>query len=607
MTANPLEAISAAARVGDFPLVERLSRAALEGQPPRGDLLFFLAVSLQYQNKKDEAIETYARLTEMYPHGAVHWGNYGTALREAGRLDEAEKAYAEAIRLDPKSAAPHVNMGLLEIQRGNYLAARERMLDAIEVEPDQPRARIHAAIACSYCQDFDRCDKLLKPWRQWLPLEDPALQIELATHLLLLGHGPAAQTVLEELVRRQPANADARLRLATVYERSNRIEDAEALIHAVAAETPLTDVPMRRAIDHAFAALAVRKRDLATARTLLENAGPRSEEDSVYYFNLAEIYDKLGEYDLAMQTLARAHALKVADMKRIAPEQFEPGAPPLPTAVPDVSAEDYARWPAFKAPDAHNSPIFIVGFPRSGTTMLEQMLDAHPGLQSMDENPYFNRLADTLRRHDSRILANLEVLRQYDVDELRKQYLLMVAERIPRRWDAQLVDKNPLNMLWLPFIHRLFPNARYILALRHPCDVVLSCYMQNFRSAILVTAGASLERLASAYVAAMDVWLKHVEVLKPNVLISRYEDVVADLPGQAERLARFLDLEDASPMLRFDQHAREKGYIGTPSYSQVIEPVNRKAVDRWMRYRTYFEPILPILEPMIRKWGYTVS
>ena len=129
------------------------------------------------------------------------------------------------------------------------------------------------------------------------------------------------------------------------------------------------------------------------------------------------------------------------------------------SALPDVSAEDYRNWPEFAAPDARNSPVFVVGFPRSGTTLLEQMLDAHPGLQSMDENPFFNRLADTLRRHDSRILGSLDVLRQYDVDELRKQYLLLVAEKITRRWDAQLVDKNPLN-LPRPADHpRLFPEC----------------------------------------------------------------------------------------------------------------------------------------------------
>ncbi len=604
---NLLQAISLATQRSDFPTAERLSRSVLQGDPASEPALFFLAVSLQYQGKLDEAIQCYARLTNLSPSTAEHWSNYGTALREAGRLDEAETAYDEALRLDDQTATPHINQGLLLIQRRDYLAAREKMLDAVDKEPDLSRARIHAAIACSFCQDFDRAERLLKPWRQWLPLEDDAMQLELSNQLLLLGYGTEAQIVVEELLSRAPANAAARLRLATLYERINRVDDAEALIRGVAADFPHMDAPLRRATEHALASVAIRRREPGKAKQLLLDAGPNGPEDMTYYFDLAEAHDKLGEYEAAMRALEAAHAIKIDEVRRVAPEQFEPDAPALPTPVPRVSIDEYRSWPRFEGPDARNSPVFIVGFPRSGTTLLEQMLDAHPALQSMDENPFFNRLADTLKRHDSRILASLEVLRQYDVDELRKQYLLMVTERIRRRWDTQLIDKNPLNLLWLPFMHRLYPNAKYILALRHPCDVILSCYMQNFRSAILVTASATIERLAQAYVEGMQSWLDNVEVLKPEVLISRYEDLVADPPQKARTIAAFLDLEDASPMLRFDAHARDKGYIATPSYSQVVEPINTKGLGRWLKYRAHFDRALPILAPMMERWGYTAD
>jgi tetratricopeptide (TPR) repeat protein len=537
----------------------------------------------------------------------VHWSNYGTALREAGRFDEAQSAYDEALRLDAETSTPHINLGLLLIQRRDYLAAREKMLDAVDKEPDLPRARIHAAIACSFCQDFDRAERLLKPWRQWLPLDDEAMQLELANQLLLLGFGQEAQVVVEELLSRLPGSAAARLRLATLYERVNRVDEAEALIRGVAADFPRMDAPTMRATEHAFASVAMRRREPGKAKELLLDAGPNGPEDATYYFDLAQAHDKLGEHDAAMRALEAAHAIKIDEIRRVAPEHFEPDAPALPTPVPRISVEEYRSWPRFEAPDARNSPVFIVGFPRSGTTLLEQMLDAHPALQSMDENPFFNRLADTLKRHDSRILASLDVLRQYDVDELRKQYLLMVTERIRRRWDTQLIDKNPLNLLWLPFMHRLYPNAKYILALRHPCDVILSCYMQNFRAAILVTACATIERLAQAYVEGMQSWLRNTEVLQPNVLMSRYEDLVADPPRKAREIASFLELADASPMLNFDAHARDKGYIGTPSYSQVVEPINTKGLGRWRKYRAHFDKALPILEPMMKRWGYSAD
>jgi len=537
------------------------------------------------------------------PASSTHWSNYATVLNEEGFSDEAERAFEESIRLDPRNPAPQLNLGLLLLQRGDFLAAREKLLDAIERDPNEPLIRIHAATACARCQDFDRAEALLKPWRQWMPLNDPGLQLELANNLLLLSDGPASQLLLEDLVQMAPDNFEARIRLAGVYERMNRLDDIETLLDATVAAGLVSSDDRRIAVDQLRGGLAARRGRLGEARALMESAGPRHPEDASHYFELAKVYDKLGETDRAMQALASAHAIKVEDLKRVAPERAK-ADPEGPLALPEVSAEEYGNWPKFTAPDARQSPLFIVGFPRSGTTLLEQMLDAHPGLQSMDENPFFNRLADTLRRHDSRILGSLDVLRQYDVDELRKQYLMLVAERITRRWDAQLVDKNPLNMPWLPFIHRLFPNAKYILAIRHPCDVLLSCYMQNFRSSILLSASASLERLAKAYVAIFESWLRHVDVFKPNVLVSRYEDLVVDTAQQAQRIADFLELGDASPMLRFDQHAREKGYIGTPSYSQVIEPVNTRGINRWHGYRKYFEDVLPILEPMLKRWNY---
>ncbi len=603
MNAIPTDALSTAMRMGDLPRVEQLSRAVLAEQPEREDAWFFLAVSLQHQGRREDALQAYRKLTELVPASSTHWSNYATILNEAGFADEAERAFQESIRLDPRNPAPQLNLGLMLLQRGDFLAAREKLLDAIERDPNEPLVRIHAATACARCQDFDRAEALLKPWRQWMPLNDPSLQLELANNLLLLSDGPASQILLEDLVQTAPDNFEARLRLAGVYERMNRVDDIETLLDATVAAGLVSSDDRRIAVDQVRGGLAARRGHLGEARALMESAGPRHPEDASHYFELAKVYDKLGETDRAMQALASAHAIKVEDLKRVAPERAE-ADPEGPLALPEVSAEDYRNWPKFTAPDARHSPLFIVGFPRSGTTLLEQMLDAHPGLQSMDENPFFNRLADTLRRHDSRILGSLDVLRQYDVDELRKQYLMLVAEKITRRWDAQLVDKNPLNMPWLPFIHRLFPNAKYILAIRHPCDVLLSCYMQNFRSSILLSASASLERLAKAYVAIFDSWLHHVEVFKPNVLVSRYEDLVVDTTQQAQRMADFLDLGDASPMLRFDQHAREKGYIGTPSYSQVIEPVNTKGINRWHRYRKYFDDVLPILEPMLKRWNY---
>jgi predicted Zn-dependent protease len=606
MNSNTISSIVTALQAGEILQAEQLCRAALRDEPNDENLLVLLAMCLQRQGRMPEALQVLTSLTRLYPFSSVHWCNLGKMLAAHGEPVEAEKAYLKAINLDPGNPDAKVSQGLLLLKRRDYLAARNVLLDAVALDRASPLARIHAARACSFAQDFDGAAELLKPWRDWLPLNDDALLLELSQLLVLKGSVPDAMALLEEFVGRQPDHLEAKLLLATAYERSNRLADAQALAEVVAATAEASSV-QRNEVEHLLASLMLRKKDPAGARRILERCGAQGDDDYAHYFALAEACDKMGDQEAAMQALSTAHRLEVIERHFDSPEYFTPDAPAMPVSAPRVSAEQYARWPQRDAPEAKDSPVFVVGFPRSGTTLLEQMLDAHPGLQSMDENPFINALADILRRHDPRILEDLSVLRQYDCDELRKRYYALVDERMPRRDGARVVDKNPLNMQWLGMIYRLFPNAKFILAVRHPCDVILSCYMQSFRASGLAAACSTPERLAHAYVETMQHWLLDVETFKPAVMVSRYESLVEDFPKQVNRIAEFLELEDSSPMLSFDQHARNKTYIGTPSYSQVIEPVNRKGLGRWHKYRRHIEPVLPILDPMLRHWGYSTE
>jgi hypothetical protein len=156
-------------------------------------------------------------------------------------------------------------------------------------------------------------------------------------------------------------------------------------------------------------------------------------------------------------------------------------------------------------------------------------------------------------------------------------------------------------------IRRLFPNAKIIMALRHPCDVILSCYMQNFRAPAFMVLCSTLERLATSYANAMQFWIHHQPLLCPDVLLLRYEETVGDFPAQLVHIAEYLGIQDHRYLADFSAHAMRKGYISTPSYSQVIEPVSSRAVGRWESYRSYFEPVFDILRPVASHWGYSLE
>ena len=598
-----IEPIVDALRSGDLAVAEQRCRAVLEHDPDQPDVLLLLGFGLQEQGRAQDALGIFARLTELCPEDALHWSNYATALGRVGDMVAAERAVETAVRCALNDPERLDGLGVMQLEHGKPAAAQATLMRAYDLAPDSVSIRLHAARACIACHDH-RAGILLQPWRNWLPLADEHMA-ELAQLLVQVSELDDGMELLEDRVRRAPGDWSAQLLLAKVYERVNRLNQAQAKLQWILAAIPAdADPGIRREVESQQAQLAMRRRDYAAARALLEHVGPGHAAHDEHYFALAKACDRLGDTDAAMRALETAHAIQVRLLGLSNPHFLESDAPLLPRVDDRVSEEDYRSWPQLKAPEASQSPVFVVGFPRSGTTLLEQMLDAHPRLQSMDERPFMNQLANQLDDIGIEIPRDLRELVQRDCDELRKGYVILACGKVPRRWDARLVDKNPLNMSWLPMIHRIFPQAKFVFVLRHPCDVLLSCYLQNFAAAPLIAACRSLEHLAHAYVAAMENWLYHVSLFQPDVFVSRYEDLVADTPAQTRRIAEFLELGEAETMLRFAERAQEKGYIRTPSYTQVVEPISARGVGRWRQYARYFEPVLPILRPMLDRWDY---
>jgi hypothetical protein len=217
-----------------------------------------------------------------------------------------------------------------------------------------------------------------------------------------------------------------------------------------------------------------------------------------------------------------------------------------------------ASWINYDATDASLTPVMLGGFLRSGTTLLDTILMSHPSTHVREEEAMIARLEDvagdigTLPRMTAQQAANL---RDVYFNELKRGGL------VPK--GAILIDKNPLMTLRSAYIHRAFPDAKFIFALRHPCDVVLSCFMQNLRVTRGMASFLTLENAARFYDAAMSHWMRAREVL-PLTYTVRYEDMVVDLEGQLRPLLDFLGLEDAS-LLDYRKTAKDRGHIRTPS------------------------------------------
>jgi hypothetical protein len=434
-----------------------------------------------------------------------------------------------------------------------------------------------------------------------------AQRIELGYLLLRGGLYADAERLFAGVLHRDPAEPDARLGLITTLERVNRLD--EAVQQRATLQTQLdrsTLLQLRDKLLQVDARLAARRGDHAQARNDLLQLLAEAPADPTLRislrFDLGSALDKCGQPDAAMAAFAQAHgerrALVNDDHPALARDDNVYAAldDPLPRSRPSpVAATD----------DGRQDPVFVVGFPRSGTTLLEQLLDAHPELASFDEQPFVQRLVKSLYAGAATLDQAMARLDGAGVQRARDLYFADVDRVRPNLGTRRPVDKNPLNLVRLPLLPPFFPRSRVVLAVRHPCDVVLSCYMQHFQAPSFAVTFETLDTGAEMYDRVFRHWWAARESVALPVHVLRYEDLVADTETEARRLFDFLELAWHPQLMAFTERAKAKGSISTPSYSQVVEKVNTKAVGRWLAYRHHFsEPALARLAPWIERFGY---
>ncbi|MDE2264128.1 MAG: sulfotransferase [Gammaproteobacteria bacterium] len=262
------------------------------------------------------------------------------------------------------------------------------------------------------------------------------------------------------------------------------------------------------------------------------------------------------------------------------------------------------RTPAQRAGhlDPASKHYFILGFPRSGTTLLEVVLEGHEQVVSLEEN---ESLIDGIREFMQRP-EDLDRLLQApaaSLDALRQAYWRRAAQAGARVAGKVFVDKNPLNTLKLPLIARLFPNAKILFACRDPRDVVLSCFRHRFRMSAPIFELLTVQGAAAYYDAVMRVLLECTRLLPLEVCLVRHEDLVTEFAREMRRVCDFLGIEWMPAMGDFALRTQHRETL-TPSTAQLVRGLNTEGLGHWHRYRRQLEPVLPVLEPWIEQFYY---
>ncbi|MEO0975064.1 MAG: sulfotransferase, partial [Pseudomonadota bacterium] len=265
-----------------------------------------------------------------------------------------------------------------------------------------------------------------------------------------------------------------------------------------------------------------------------------------------------------------------------------------------------AGWQDAQAP-APFTLVWHVGFNRSGTTLLDQMLQTHPNVTVLEEQDTLGLVVQLMQQLPGGYPACLQQMDDETAKKFRAIYLTQLQARVgPLQGGHVYVDKMPMNTIHLGLAARLVPDARVLFSLRHPVDVCLSCYMQPLALNPFNRCFLSLDDTAALYTATMQLYQRYQTCLALPQLQVRYEALVEDLEGVAREVFAFLEQPFIPSVLAFHEHASRREVV-TCSYDQVVKPLYGSAVGRWQAYRDHLTPWLPILQEFVDAFGYTLA
>ncbi|MGO9915589.1 MAG: tetratricopeptide repeat-containing sulfotransferase family protein [Isosphaeraceae bacterium] len=553
-------------------------RRAVELEPAVDTWCTRLGQVLMDLGRPEEALPQFEAAIRQRPDLAALRDSLGEALRALRRLDQAEAAYLDAIRLSPGLSIAHLHLGLLYVAEDRDEDALQLLKRAVELEPDQPA---YWEILAAFYQRLERSPEAIVCWRRVLELgpADPA-----HAHLAL------AWVLMEEsrVVEAEPHYVAAQ----ALAPDSPDVQLDLGLYHQDRGEPDLAEAAFRKSIelaaDHApaharLASLLGAKlpdADLQRARELVDDPRTSQNHQASLLFALARVCDGRGEYAAAAAHSRQANALKLAVAPRF--RHFDPDRHHrfIDSLIGAFGRELFDRIAGAGLPT--RQLVFIVGLPRSGTTLLEQVLASHPQVFGAGELPLARRtyeLLPTMLGVDAPPAGCVAHLQPLTTHSLAQAYLERVRGLAGERQSAErIVDKMPDNTYHLGLLTALFPRATIIHCRRDLRDIALSCWMADFRSVLWAHDPVHIATRFQAHHRIMEHWRATLPAEIHEVV---YEELVDDLEGVSRRVLAAAGLDWHPDCLEFHRTSRT---VRSSSSNQVRQPLYRSSVGRWKNY-----------------------
>ena len=492
----------------------------------------------------------------------------GITLKDQGNLEEAMEAFNKALSLKPDYAEAYNNMGITLQDQGKLEEATTSFNKALSLKPDYAEAYNNMGITL---KDQGKLEEAMEAYNKVLALK--------------------------------PDYAEAWSNGAEALEKWNKLKELGLWLERACQILK----PIPSDISFMKSKLLWRNKDTHSAIKLISNIDietikPIRQQD---YLNLkAKCYEALKDYDLAFDCFKHMNsfAIKSNDYSRLDPESYFQNISKRLASLKSTSLDKPVNR-IIEQPDF--LPAFLVGFPRSGTTLLDTILRSHSSIDVVEEKPLVHSAKAFVKQTGYPEIG--QNLPQEVIAGARKAYVTELDKhREPVDNKSVLIDKLPLNLLQAPLIQQLYPRAKFILALRHPLDTILSCWMQNFKLNSAMANMVELDRIVEFYCVAMETFKICRTKYNLRVHQIKYEDLLEDFNGETSALLKFLDLDWENQMENYHKTALKRGRINTPSYSQVVQPIYKDAKYRWVNYEKYLRQYITRVEPWIDEFTYSI-
>jgi tetratricopeptide (TPR) repeat protein len=485
-----------------------------------------------------EAVAIYQDLIRLNPRHVIALNNLAAALCKLGLYKEAEDHFYKAIRTKPDYADAHSNIGALLLLKGEYKAAEDLLRRALKLNPRLADARVNLGLTLAHLNRLREAR----------------------------GH-------IEKVLRYEPANPDALTGMALIAKMEGRFDQARDMLRRALKVKP----NMPQALASQADMRKMTQSDIAWLERAEELAASGIEplSESELRFSIGKYYDDVENFERAFQNYKRANDL----LKPIATPYDREGYKKFVEAMIRAETKKVAA-PMTGRGSESMKPVFVVGMPRSGTSLTEQIISSHPSARGAGEQEFWS---EAIREHEAAIAAG--ALDESTRNKLAAAYLRVLETKTG---DAlRIVDKAPVNSDYLGVIHSVFPKARIIYMQRDPIDTCLSCYFQKF--VLSLNFAMDLADLAHYY-RQHERLITHWRAVLPagTILDVPYEGLVADQEGWSRKILDFLDLEWNDQVLDFHKTKRP---VATASFWQVRQKIYKSSVQRWRNYEKFVGPL----------------